>query len=109
MVPAESAPVAVRRRLCEPLSGPIEVVQDPREQLDGGWRSVGRSAHRVEREPRAGNQGGELLPRRREREDVLAIALDAHTAILPHPTGRDDPRGENASLPAAQRQSGAAD
>ena len=54
-------------------------IRTPPEQLDGAGRSVGRSAHRVEREPRAGDQRRELLPRRCDREDVLAIALDAHT------------------------------
>ena len=84
----ESAPVAVRRRLRQPLTGAIEVIQNPPEQLDGGCRSVGRRAHRVERQPRAGNQGRELLPRRRDREDVLASPLHSHTAILPQTPAR---------------------
>ena len=40
-------------RLRQPLARPVEVVQDAREQVDGGRRSVRRSAHRVEREPGA--------------------------------------------------------
>jgi hypothetical protein len=88
---------------------PAHRVRHSREQLDSGCRSVGGGAHRVEREPRSGDQGGELLPRRRDREDVLAIALDSHTTILPHGRVRRTTRRGNASIPAARRQSGGAD
>ena len=77
-------PVAVRSRPRQPLARPVEVVQDAREQVDGGRRSVRRSAHRIEREAGAGHERGQLRPRRRNREDVLTSALDLHATIVPH-------------------------